>query len=98
MAFALNLPNEILRVFDNLHQHEMKSNDLHKILNNRNISISLDEIIQTLRSASLSNLFNVQSISKDSYLIQLSPKVRSLFLKKESSDKVLFFDFIVDTL
>ncbi|CAF2078344.1 unnamed protein product [Rotaria magnacalcarata] len=90
MAFALNLPNEILSVFDNLHRKEMRSNDLHRILNNRNIQISMDEIIQIVRSSSLSNLFNVQSLSNDSYVIQLSPKLTlcEYFLRKGCRNKM----------
>ncbi|CAF1120872.1 unnamed protein product [Rotaria sordida] len=75
MATAFDLFDEVLHAFDNSHRNEMTFIELHNILINRNIDITTDELIRVIRSPSLLNLFNLQSISNDLYLIQLKPKL-----------------------
>ncbi|CAF4736765.1 unnamed protein product [Rotaria sp. Silwood1] len=75
MAAAFNLFDEVLRAFDKSHRNEMTFIELHNILVNRNIDITADELNQIIRSPSLLNLFNLQPISNDLCLIQLSPKL-----------------------
>ncbi|CAF4597103.1 unnamed protein product, partial [Rotaria sp. Silwood2] len=74
MATAFDLFDEVLRAFNNSHRNEMTLIELQKVLVNRNIDITDDELISIIRSPSLSNLFNLQTISNDLSLIQLCPK------------------------
>ncbi|CAF3533987.1 unnamed protein product, partial [Rotaria sp. Silwood2] len=74
MATAFDLFDEVLRAFNNSYRNEMTLIELQKVLVNRNIDITDDELISIIRSPSLSNLFNLQTISNDLSLIQLCPK------------------------
>ncbi|CAF2561496.1 unnamed protein product [Rotaria sp. Silwood2] len=80
MATAFDLFDEVLRAFNNSYRNEMTLIELQKVLVNRNIDITDDELISIIRSPSLSNLFNLQTISNDLSLIQLCPKFNHLVL------------------
>jgi hypothetical protein len=78
MAVAIDLSNEVLHAFANSHRHEMTLIELHKVLSTQFMRITTDEVLRTVRSSSLVNLFNLQPISNDLCLIQLNPKVRRI--------------------
>jgi hypothetical protein len=78
MAGALDLSNEVLRVFANSHRNEMTLIELHNILVNRIPRITTDEVLRIVRLPNLINIFNLQSISNDLCLVQLNPKVRNI--------------------
>ncbi len=79
MAVAMDLSNEILHVFVDSHRTEMTLNELHQILANRITGITTDTVLRTVRLPNLFNLFNLQPISNELCLIQLSPKVKRYF-------------------
>ncbi|CAF0856222.1 unnamed protein product [Adineta ricciae] len=86
MASAYNLSDEILRVFVNTQRSEMTLADLHQHLVNHRNRLTTDDILCAFRSASLMNLFNLQSISNELCLVQLNPKLIlcELCLKRQS--------------
>ncbi|CAF3038000.1 unnamed protein product [Rotaria sp. Silwood2] len=92
MATAFDLFDEVLRAFNNSHRNEMTLIELQKVLVNRNIDITDDELISIIRSPSLSNLFNLQTISNDLSLIQLCPKVRIKLLERTPSDSMIYLE------
>lgn len=75
MASRIDLPNEILRVFVNSGQLEMPMRRLCDVLRFRITSISPEEILQELRSATFINLIDVNTLSKDEHQLRLNPKV-----------------------
>ncbi|CAF1400134.1 unnamed protein product [Adineta steineri] len=75
MATAIDLTYEILRIFSDSHRNEMTLIELHTILANQIKRLTTDEVLRTLRSTNLSNLFSIQFISNDVCLIQLNPKL-----------------------
>jgi hypothetical protein len=97
MATAFDITNEVLLAFINSNRIEMTLIELHTNLTSRKIRISTDEILRILRSESLVNLFNLQVISNNLYLIQLNPKVSRNFLKN-LSNQLCFCTDIVNSL
>ncbi|UJR14782.1 hypothetical protein I4U23_001770 [Adineta vaga] len=75
MASAYDLSHEILRVFVNMQRNEMSLTELHQNLASPKNRLTIDEVLRTIRSTNLSNLFNLQSISNELCFIQLSPKL-----------------------
>lgn len=79
MAAALDSSNEVLEIFSRLNRIEMTLIELHKNLSTRMHRITTDEVLRIIRQSNLVNLFNLQPISNDLCLIQLSPKVSRNF-------------------
>jgi hypothetical protein len=75
MAVALDPSNEVLDIFSHLNRTEMTLIELHNNLSTRIRRITTDEVLRIIRQPNLVNLFNLQPISNDLCLIQLSPKV-----------------------
>jgi hypothetical protein len=84
MAAAPDESNEVLYIFSHLNRFEMTLIELHKNLSTRFPQITMDEVLRIIRKPNLINLFNLQPISNDLCLVQLSPKV---------SQGLLFEDF-----
>jgi hypothetical protein len=79
MAVALDSSNEVLYIFSHFNRTEMTLIELHKNLSTRIHRITTDEVLRIIRQPNLVNLFNLQPISNDLCLIQLSPKVNRNF-------------------
>ncbi len=75
MASAIDLSDEVIRVFTDSHRNEMTLIELHDMLVSKFKRITVDEVLRVVRSSSLVNLFNLQPITNDLCLVQLSPKV-----------------------
>ena len=75
MAVALDVSNEVLDIFSKSNRIEMTLIELHNNLSIRIPRITMDEVLRIIRRPNLVNLFNLQPISNDLCLVQLSPKV-----------------------
>ena len=89
MAVALDMANYVLDVFARLKRTEMTLIELHNHLNTENNRLTIDEVLRVIRLPNSINLFNLQTISKDSCLIQFVPKVSEKF-----EMNIFFIDFI----
>ncbi len=76
MAVALDVANEVLSVFSRSNRTEMTLIELQSSLATR---MTTDEVLRIIRLPNLVNLFNLQPISNNLCLIQLSPKVSRKF-------------------
>lgn len=79
MAVASDMADDIVDVFTRLKQTEMTLSELYNHLRTRNHRKTIDEVFHLIQRPNLANLFTIQSLSKDSVLIRLAPKVNEIY-------------------